>query len=315
MSTSNSSSLPLVAVVGATGQQGGSVVDHLLASGRYRIRGISRDPSSAASVALIRRGVEMVAAQADSVKELTAAFQGAQVVFGVTNFWDPSMQLDAAKETQQGKNIADAAVAAGVSHLIWSSLHDVHTIVRQRDGSSSTTTADAHHFTSKHRVEQYIRTLAITSTFVYAGFYTNNFALFPPFAPTRLSPTSVEWALPLRADVGLPLFDIADTGKYVLTILASPQQYHQQRVLMATEYLTTAQIAATYARVTGETASSRVVSINPAYPKEIATSFAWFNEYGYYNGESIEHSNALPLSELTSWEQYLFKSKWTVAQQ
>ena len=275
--------------------------------------GISRDPSSAASVALIRRGVEVVAAQADSVKQLTAAFQCAQVVFGVTNFWDPSMQLDAAKETQQGKNIADAAVAAGVSHLIWSSLHDVHSIIRQR---GSSTAADAHHFTSKHRVEQYIRTLSsISSTFVYAGFYTNNFALFPPFAPTRLSPTSVEWALPLRADVGLPVFDIADTGKYMLAILASPQQYHQQRVLMATEYLTTAQIAATYARVTGETASSRVVSINPAYPKEIATSFAWFNEYGYYNGESIEHSNTVPLSELTSWEQYLIKSKWTVAQQ
>ena len=310
---STSSSLPLVAVVGATGQQGGSVVTHLLSSGRYRVRGITRDPASAAAVALKQRGVDVVQAQADSVGELTKAFGGAHAVYGVTNFWDATMKLDASKETQQGKNIADAAVAAGVKVVIWSSLHDSHAIVSQRHGASSE--AVAHHFTSKHRVEQYIRKLPITSVSVYAGFYCNNFAAFPPFAPTRVSTNSVEWALPLRADVGLPMFDIADTGLYVLQILSNPEKFSGKQLLMATEYLTTAQIAAVYEKVTGESASSRVVPINPQWPRDIATSYRWFNEFGYYNGERIEHLPTLPRTQLTSWEQYLVKSKWRVPQQ
>ena len=341
-------------MLGATGQQGGSVVSHLLSSGLYRVRGVTRDPSSAASVSLKKRGVEVVSAEADSVAQLTAAFQGAYGVFGVTNFWDPAMAQDADKETQQGRNIADAAVKANVRVIVWSSLHDAEAAIRQREsgsvisgssGSASgsgsagagasgstaatkpststtpTTTAtttptswDAHHFTSKHRVERYIRTLpGITAVFVYAGFYVNNFAAFPPFAPTRLSPTTVEWALPLRSDVGLPLFDVADTGLYVLSALQQPDKYSGQRLLMATDYLTTAQIAAAYQRVTGEQATSRTVPIDAQYPDSIQTSYRWFNEHGYYNGEAITHTSELPVDKLTSWEQYLKQSKWRVA--
>jgi len=81
-----SSSLPLIVVVGSTGQQGGSVVSHLLKSGSYRVRGITRTIDSEASLSLIKRGVEMVAANVDSVDQLTTAFKGAYAVFGVTNF-------------------------------------------------------------------------------------------------------------------------------------------------------------------------------------------------------------------------------------
>ena len=300
-----------MAVVGATGQQGGSVVTHLLNSGRYRVRGLTRDPSSAAAVALKKRGVEVVKAEADSVDELKAAFKGSYAVYGVTNFWDESLKQDADKETQQGKNLADAAVASGVSVFVWSSLHDADAGVKERGVSKA---AEADHYTSKNRVEQYLRQLPLTSAFVYAGFYCNNFAAFPPFAPTRLSATSVEWAMPLRADVGLPLFDVADTGLYVLQILADPQRFKGQRLLMATEYLNTAQIAAGYEKVTGEKASSRVVPLNPQYPASIVSTYRWMNDVGYFAGEAIEQLPTLPRSQLTSWEQYLTKSKWRVPQ-
>ena len=96
----------------------------------------------------------------------------------------------------------------------------------------------------------------------------------------------MEWALPLRADVGLPICDVVDTGLYVLAVLADPQRCQNRRLLMATEYLTMAQIAATYQRMTGERAGSRVVPLNPQHPRALQTSY---NDVGYYAGEAIEH--------------------------
>src|ERR1700712_4786488 len=87
---------PLVAVVGATGQQGGSVVRHLLTSRLYRVRAITRNPSSPAALALAQQGVDVVRANLDVTAELTAAFTGAHAVFALTNHWDANMGADRA---------------------------------------------------------------------------------------------------------------------------------------------------------------------------------------------------------------------------
>ena len=298
MSTS-SHSLPLIAVVGATGQQGGSVVRHLVHSQLYRVRAITRKPSSPAAVALAEAGVEVVRANVDVTAELSVAFAGAYAVFAVTNHWDADMGDDrAGRETQQGKNQADACMAAGVQLLIWSSLHDAHSIIRARDATADW---DLAHFSSKNRVEQYIRTLPIQAAFVYAGFYTSNWAIKgSPLTPRRLSPTAIEWALGVRADVGLPMFDVDDTGKYVLGILEEPNRYQGQTVLMAAEYMTLAQIASEYARVTGEEATSRYEATRP---------IRWFNEFGYFNGEQL-NTTVLRAMDCTGWTAWLQKTGW-----
>ncbi|GAB4815165.1 hypothetical protein N2152v2_002211 [Parachlorella kessleri] len=102
----------LVAVSGATGQQGGATVDALLRLGGFKVRGLTRDPSSTASKELAGKGVEVVKADFDDVESLKSAFQGADAVFAVTDFWK-ACGLDPYKEIQQGKNLVDAAKSTG----------------------------------------------------------------------------------------------------------------------------------------------------------------------------------------------------------
>ncbi|CAK1367587.1 unnamed protein product [Cercospora beticola] len=116
----------ILAIVGATGTQGGSIIDNVLSrselSAKYSLRGITRDPSSDKAKALSTKGVEVVKADLDDVESLKAAFSGAWGVFGVTDFWSLGSK---AREIQQGKNIFHASQAANAEHLVWSSLPNV----------------------------------------------------------------------------------------------------------------------------------------------------------------------------------------------
>ena len=137
--------------------------------------------------------------------------------------------------------------------------------------------------------------------FVYAGFYMSNWAIAgSPLVPRRTAPDAVEWALGIRADVGLPLFDVDDTGRYVARILARPERYAGAVVLMAAEYLTMAQVAAEYASATSEAATARYDATRP---------IRWFNEFGYFNGEQL-HTNVLSASECSSWGAWLRRTGW-----
>lgn len=90
-----STSLPLLVVLGATGNQGGSVISHFLAQSpqTYRLRGLTRNTSSASAQALTAKGVEMIAADVDDFSSLRRAFDGAEAIFAVTDFWGPYVRL------------------------------------------------------------------------------------------------------------------------------------------------------------------------------------------------------------------------------
>src|SRR5262245_23651759 len=113
----------IIAVVGATGAQGGGMVRAILAdkSKEFAARGITRHPDGDKGKALQQAGAEVVAADLDDPKSLQRAFAGAYGVFGVTNFWE---HFSAEKELAQATNIAEAAKQAGVQHVIWSTLED-----------------------------------------------------------------------------------------------------------------------------------------------------------------------------------------------
>lgn len=121
--TGRMSSKPLLTIFGATGNQGGSVIDAVLErpelKEKYSLRGITRDPSSGKSKALSDQGVEMVRGDLNKPDELREAVKGAYGVFGVTDFWSI---LDKGLEIQQGKNIFDACKAEGVKHFVFSTL-------------------------------------------------------------------------------------------------------------------------------------------------------------------------------------------------
>lgn len=197
---------PIIVVFGATGYQGGSVINRLLSTSRhqYHLRAVTRNPQSSAARKLAEKGVEVVYGDANKPESLSAAFDGAWGAFLVTNFWDPNQGLDPETDFVQGKNLVDAAVHSGtVKFVVWSSLHDID--------KASGGTLSVPHYTNKYRVEEYIRAQpGLQAAFVYAGFYAQNWVNFPPFGVPTVKEDKVVLETAVRADVALPLIDIEE---------------------------------------------------------------------------------------------------------
>ncbi|EDO00262.1 hypothetical protein SS1G_14132 [Sclerotinia sclerotiorum 1980 UF-70] len=120
----------LLVIIGVTGNQGNSVAQRFLQDPNYKVRGLTRNPPSTASQSLSAQGVEIVKADLDDVTSLISAFQGANLIFSVTNYWEPFFRPDSRQQAQErgiscrkyayevefqrGKNIADAAAHPSV---------------------------------------------------------------------------------------------------------------------------------------------------------------------------------------------------------
>ena len=127
----------IIAVVGATGQQGSGLVRAILAdpSGGFAARAITRDPNSDKAKELARLGAEVVAGDVDDEASLTKAFAGAHGAYCVTFFWE---HFSPEKEMAQATAMAKAAKAAGVKHVIWSTLEDTRKWVPLNDNRMPT---------------------------------------------------------------------------------------------------------------------------------------------------------------------------------
>ncbi|PKC15110.1 NAD(P)-binding protein [Rhizophagus irregularis] len=216
---------PLIVVSGATGAQGGSVANSLLATGNYRVRALTRNPDSDKAKALASKGAEVFKCNLSIREDVKNALSGADIAWIVTNFWDPSIYgKDVNEEERQGKMISDIAKEEGVNWLIYS------------------------------HVEQYIRTSGIPNmTFVYLGFYNQNIG-----ANTILIPNEndeVELAISyLEENDQLPMIDVdGDTGPIVAKIIEEgPDKWNGKRVPVAAEFLTMKQIVDILTKVTGK---------------------------------------------------------------
>src|SRR5881409_3409330 len=148
----------LIAVIGATGQQGGGVVRALQARGQFRVRALTRNPDKHRELA-----EEVVESDLDQPETLNAAFEGARGVFLVTNFW----AYGGADELKQATAAIRAAMDAGVKHFIWSTLPDVEAISGGK--------FNVPHFTGKARIYRIVREAGFAHhTFVIAPFFYQN---------------------------------------------------------------------------------------------------------------------------------------------
>src|SRR5262245_3781015 len=167
----------IIAVVGATGSQGGGVCQAILAdpNGGFAVRAITRNPDKDKAKALAAQGAEVVSANLDDVESLTKAFAGAHGVYGVTNFWE---HFSAEKEKTQAKNIADAAKAAGVKHVIWSTLEDTRKFMDSGDTRMPFLQEKYRvpHFDAKAEADAYFSGLPVT--YLVTSFYWDNLYLF-----------------------------------------------------------------------------------------------------------------------------------------
>ena len=196
----------LIAVIGATGQQGGAVVRALQADSQFKVRALSRNPGKHRDLA-----DEVVEADLDRPETLKAAFEGAHGAFLVTNFWEQGTD-----EVKQATAAVRAAKDAGVQHFIWSTLPNVEAI----SGGKFTVP----HFTGKAKIDVIVKEAGfLHHTFVIAPFFYQN--LVGGLAPQKQANGSLGWALPLDPDVRcIHMGDIRELGNIVAGAFAHPDQ-------------------------------------------------------------------------------------------
>lgn len=296
----------LITVFGATGNQGGSVIDAILAdselSQQFKIRGITRDTTKKSAQELVKRGVEVANADLDSIDSLTAALKGSHTVFLVTNYWE-TMSSDI--EFTQGKNVTDVCKAVGVSHLIFSSLLHVTEETKGR-------LTNVPHFDSKANVEKYIRASGVGCSFMLPGYYMGNFTQML----VRAEDGSYQLFYPVGKEAKFPLFDAAqDTGLFVKAILKHADELPGKRILAAASYYTPDEIVDTFSKVSGKKAvfiqvspEQYKASLPPALAEEYLDNQLFVENPGYYLGESLQPSLKLLDSKPTTWAEFVKKN-------
>lgn len=292
-----SSEKKLIAVVGATGSQGGSVVRALKARGKFTVRALTRKPESYRD-----EGVEVAAADLARPETLARAFEGAYGAFLVTNFWEKS----AVSEREQARAAIRAAKDAGVQHLVWSTLPDVHAIA----GGA----IHVPHFTDKAAVDADIVAAGFPyHTFVEAPFYFQN--LIGSLAPQAQPDGSKSWTLPLDpAARCIHVGDISDLGKVVAGAFEHPDEVGHGEHLAAGAGLVSFDDLLATLRAQGHTISYQRVPAEVFanfFPgaDELAAMFQFFEQHTYF-GPNAEEKLALgrriagePFTEFADWAQ------------
>jgi uncharacterized protein YbjT (DUF2867 family) len=241
-----------IAVIGATGAQGGGLVQAILADagGGFAVRAITRKPDSDKAQALAAAGAEVVAGDSDDTASLERAFAGAHGAFCVTNFWE---HFSPERELAQAANLARAAKATGVAHVVWSTLEDTRTWV-PLDDDRVPTLQDKYkvpHFDAKGEADAIFRDESAPTTFLRAAFYWDNFIHFG-MAPREAEDGTLALALPLGG-ARLPGIAAGDIGGCAYGIFERGPAMAGQYVGIAGDILTGPEMAAAFAHALDRT--------------------------------------------------------------
>jgi uncharacterized protein YbjT (DUF2867 family) len=210
---------------------------------------------------------------------------------------------------RQGCAIADAAVAAGVQYLIFSTLSSPALVSHGKY-------KNAVHFDSKNEVEQYIRTLPIKSAFFAPGTFMQNFTggMSPrPAGDGKYVLTNI-----VAPETSWPMIDITDTGKFVASILAEPEKFEGKTLSAATKLYTTEELVKVISHVTGKTVKYNQVPADvykkflpPAAADNLAEMLLYIQDFGYFGpdtSEMVEWTAKVAKGELTTFEEFIAKN-------
>jgi uncharacterized protein YbjT (DUF2867 family) len=244
----------IIAVIGATGAQGGGLVRaiHADRDGPFVARAVTRKLDSEKAKALAEIGIEVVAGDADDPPSLGRAFTGAHGVFCVTNFWE---HFSAEREGAQAAAMARATRKAGVQHVVWSTLEDTRKTVPLDDGRLPTLHGKykVPHFDSKAAVDHVFAEEAAPTTYLLAAFYWENF-LYSGMGPRKAPDGDLVLALPLGG-VKLPGIAADDIGKCAYGLFRRGAGTVGQRFGVAGEVLSGPEMAAKIERALGRKVS------------------------------------------------------------
>jgi uncharacterized protein YbjT (DUF2867 family) len=246
-----------IAVLGATGAQGGGLVRAIAhdSAGGFTARAVTRNVNSDKARALAALGVEVVAADADDPASLSRAFKGAYGAFCVTFFWD---HFSPEKELAQAQSMATAARQAGIRHAIWSTLEDTRRWVPLEDNRMPTLMGKykVPHFDAKGEANRFFSDSGVPTTLLLTSFYWDNLIYFGS-GPTRTPDGTLAFTLPM-ADKKLPGIAAEDIGRCAYGIFRRPE-LAGKTVGIAGEHLTGTQMARSLSRALGQEVSYNYV--------------------------------------------------------
>jgi uncharacterized protein YbjT (DUF2867 family) len=238
----------IIAVVGATGMQGGGLCRAILAdtSGDFSCRAITRDPEKQNAKALAAAGAEVAKADLADLESLKKAFAGAHGVYGVTNFWET---FSAETEKSQAKNIADAARAAGVKHIVWSTLEDTRAFMAPDDTRMPFLQEKYRvpHFDAKAESNAFFAGLPVT--YLITSFYWDNLYMFG-LAPKKGENGQYSWTFPMGQS-RLAGIGAEDIGKTAYGIFKAGPAFIGKTVGIMSDALTVDEIGQTLSKELG----------------------------------------------------------------
>jgi uncharacterized protein YbjT (DUF2867 family) len=278
-----------VLVTGATGNQGGAVVDHLLDK-NVEVHGLTRSPDSDAAQALEDRGVTVVEgdlSDKDTLKPLISDVDGVYCVTQLIEYDD---------EVEQGTTMAEAAAEVGVDHFVFSSAAGA-----ERDTGIP-------HFDSKYEIENRIRDLDLPATIVRPAVFMQNFENLEMMREPLLDGTL---AMGLNHGVPLQLVDIDDIGAFVAEAFDDPDRYVGEAVELASDELTLQAMAVRLSDITEtdiDVTSVPVDEIKEQMGEDLGMMFQWFNEHGYE--ADLPELRASHDIEFSRFETFLSENGW-----
>ncbi|KAH9848925.1 NAD-P-binding protein [Lenzites betulinus] len=281
----------LIAVCGATGNQGGSVARLFLQHPNlYQVRALTRDPQSSPAQRLAELGAEVVRADLTVPSDLSEALRGCWGVFGVTNFYDSKIKDDPGSEEQQGRNLVDAALANGVQCFVWSTLPSSHKISGGRLVSRI--------YEGKYHVDDYIRETDCPAVFLYTGNFYENMVFRShmrynreldrvEFRQAIIKETTKLAMLYVQRDLGVvtkAVFDHWDDRR---------GEINHQYLYCANARLTPLDILVSVKKLTGKDGIYEALSTTGVPDRDIM--FQLYNEAGMYGTKTLPDENILKL--------------------
>jgi uncharacterized protein YbjT (DUF2867 family) len=285
----------IIAVVGATGAQGGGLVRAILAdsAGPFSARALTRDSGSATARELTAQGVEVVEADLDDEASLRKAFDGAYGAYVVTNFWAQRTPEEEKARTRAEMELAQAAAAAraaketGLRHVVWSTLEDTRPHF-ERLGSDVPTVMGGYkvpHFDAKGEANAFFTELGVPATFLQTTFYYEAFLIGQ--GPHRNENGQLVLTLPM-ANKTLALIAADDIGKTALGVFRRGDELIGKTVSIAGTLATGEDLAARFTAALGEKVVYRPIALDDLrasgqpFAVELANTFQFYSDASEY---------------------------------
>jgi uncharacterized protein YbjT (DUF2867 family) len=305
----------IIAVVGATGAQGGGVVNGILSDPKsgFIPRAVTRNVNSDKAKALSSKGVEVVHADADDLESLKKAFKGAYGAYCVTNYWEYNSPE---REKAQAENLAEAAKDAKISHAVWSTLEDSREWVPLDDDRMPTLMGKykVPHFDAKGESDKFFKDAGVPTTFMIVAFYWDNFIYFG-MGPQKGPDGKLAITFPMD-DKKLAGIGASDIGKCAYGIFKAGKKYIGQTIGIASDQLTGNEIAEKFSKVLGKEVHYNAVppdvyrSFGFPAADDIGNMFQFHRDFqkDYLAVRDVERTRSLN-PDLKNFDQWLEENK------